>query len=355
MKKAIAILSVLAVVAFAGDVVTGGSEMLKFKGYGTFRWDMNGMENANPGNDMSTYSYICWLPKLNDYVDGYISVKMMTPEPSFNLDCAYLNLHFTENLTLTGGQFKNPFGYAFTRSGGSMYFADRSGILYTKYIEVGEGTLGLGWNMFGGYDNSAMLTAEFQPVTIDLALSNGTGTAAADDDVNKKQFTARIVAEPTEWLEVGGSMAMVGLGDNEDTENDESWSANGMDFYGVVNYPVSPTGELVFVGEYMMLNAPDVFEDAEAGNGMSVMLGYDIDLDGNVFMGIMPAVRYDMVTPVDETGNAEDTGMNNIDFCLNIDLFSEMNTLQLGMRNYGAEAEGFEGYTDMYAKWRMNF
>lgn len=354
MKKAIAILSVLAVVAFAGEVVTGGSEMLKFKGYGTFRWDMNGMEDANPGNDMSTYSYISWMPKLNDYVDGYIAVKMMTPSPSFNIDCAYLNLHFTENFTLTAGQFKKPFGYAFTRSGGSMYFADRSGILYTS--EATEMLPALGFDMFGGYDNSAMLTAEFAPVTVDLALSNGTGTAAAFDDVRKKQFTARLVAEPTEWLELGGAMAMVGLGDDDETEEvDESWGATGMDFYGVVNYPVSPTGELVFVGEYMMWNAPDIYEDAEAGNGMSVMLGYDMDLEGDVFMGIMPAVRYDMVTPVDAMGGAEDTGMNNIDFCLNIDLFSEMNTLQLGMRNYGAEAEGFEGYTDMYAKWRMNF
>ncbi len=346
MKKAIAILSVLAVVAFAGEVVTGGSEMLKFKGYGTFRWDMNGYENIDPGNDMSTYSYISWMPKLNDYVDGYIAVKMTTPNPSFSLDCAFLNLHFTENFTLTGGQFKKPFGYAFTRSGGSMYFADRSAIV------SGAGD----FDMFGGYDNTAMLTAEFAPVTVDLALSNGTGTAPAADSTRKKQFTARLVAEPTEWLELGGAMAMVGRSDDDETEEvDESWSATGMDFYGVVNYPVSPTGELVFVGEYQMWNAMDTIDEAEAGNGMSVMLGYDMDLEGDVFMGIMPAVRYDMVTPTDDTGEAEDTGLTYIDFCLNIDLFSEMNTLQLGMRNYGAEAEGFEGYTDMYAKWRMNF
>lgn len=354
MKRTITVLAVLAMVAFAGDVVSGGSEMLKFKGYGTFRWNMYGEEDHNPGNAMSTYTYINWLPRLNEYVDGSVSATLTTPVEYMSVDadgdnflavdCAYLNLHFTDNFTLTGGQFKKPFGYAYTRSGGSMYFADRS-------AAVGGATEFMG---YGGRDNSAMLTAEFAPVTVDLALSNGTGTINAYDDF-KKQFTARIVAEPTDWLEVGGAFAMVGMNDDENTEGDESWGANGMDFYGAVNYPMSPTGELVFVGEYLMYGAPDNIDDADAGNGMSVMAGYAIDLDGDVIMGIMPAVRYDMVTPMDYTGEAEDTGLTFIDFCVNIDLFSELNTLQLGIRNYGAEADGFESYTDMYAKWRMNF
>lgn len=347
MKRTLIVLAVLAMLASAGDMVTGGSELIKFKGYGTFRWNMYGQENANPGNSMSTYTFINWTPKLNEYVDGYISATLTTPgDADIAVDCAYLNLHFAEGFTLAGGQFKKPFGYGYTRSGGSMYFADRT-------AAVGGSTEFMG---YGGRDISAMITAEFAPVTVDLALSNGNGAnSAANDTLMKKQFTARLVAEPTEWLAIGGSFAMVGMNDVDSTETDESWSANGMDFFAAAKYPVSPTGTLVFVGEYLMYGAPDTADDATDGSAMSVMAGYDIDLDGDVFLGIMPAVRYDMVTPMDYTGAAENTGLTYIDFCLNIDLFSELNTLQLGMRNYGAEAEGFEGYTDMYAKWRMNF
>ena len=347
MKKAIEILAVLACFAFAGEVLSGGSDMIKFKGYATFRWTMFGEEDYNPGSTMSTYSYIQWCPRLNEYVDGAISATVTTPgDADIRVDCANLNLHFTENFTLTGGQFKVPFGYAYTRSGGSMYFGDRSALVD-----------GNNFDDFGGKDISTMLTAEFAPVTVDLALSNGNGmNASADDQDMNKQFTARVVADPTDWLEIGGSVAMIGHADLDSTEVlDESWNATGMDFFAVANYPVSPTGDLVFVGEYMMLGAQDNYDDAEDGSRMSVMAGYDVDLDGDVFLAIMPALRYDMVTPIDVTGEAVDNGISRIDFCLNIDLFSQYNTLQIGARNYGSENENVDGHTDMYANWRMNF
>jgi len=349
MKRTLAVLAVIACVAFAGDVLTGGSELIKFKGYGTFRWTMYGQENNPIGSSMSTYTFISWLPKLNEYVDGYISATLTTPGDDYvAVDCAYLNLNFSENFTLTGGQFKAPFGYGYTRSGGSMYFADRSAI-----ATQGQ------FNIYGGREITTMLTAQFSPVTVDLALSNGNGTNANADTTHNKQFTARLTVDPTEWLTIGGSMAMIGqpeLGDSV-----ESWSSNGMDFFAAANYPVSPTGKLCFEGEYMTLGYPS--NDAEGwtlhnGAGMSVMAGYDITLDGDVILGLMPAIRYDSVDPIyswfDPADELEDN-YSRIDFCVNIDLFSDLNTLQIGTRSYGFENADIDGYTDMYANWRMNF
>gem|GEM_PF-384878 len=364
MKRTIVVLAVFALVAFAGDMVSGSSDITKFTGYGTFRWTMYGEDSPSvpptaSSTNFSTSSYLSWVPKLNEYVDGKVAVTVKTPSSSnFNVCYAYLNLHFTENLTLTGGQLNIPFGYAYTRSGGSMYFADRSmlagGDQFFKY---------------GGKDNMVMLTGEFEPVTVDLALSNGNGMRNPADTTVNKQFTARLAVDPAEWLTVGGSFAMIGNPDIETgSDTTEAFSSNGMDFFAVANYPVSPTATLRFVGEYGILGYPvEVAEGWESSNasGMSIMAGYDMDLDGDVFVRIMPAVRYDSVNPWDavlENADPLEDSMTRLDFCLNVGLFSSKNTLQIGVRsngeynNYssGQEIE-VDGYTDFYTNWRMNF
>ncbi|MCK5787361.1 MAG: hypothetical protein KAH54_12490, partial [Candidatus Sabulitectum sp.] len=251
----------------------------------------------------------------------------------------------------------------YTRSSGSMLFADRTSIVTNPPGSTSEDPLpGHGdFGAYGGKDNMAMLTAEFAPVTVDLALSNGDGMRNdADNDVNK-QFTARLAVDPTEWLTIGGSMAMIGMPDDDDTEDvDESWSSNGIDIFAVANYPVTSTGTLNFVGEYMMLAAYDV-EDAHDGARMSVMLAYDAQLNGDVIKAIQPAVRFDTIDPVDVTGNDDlEDNSTVLDFCVGIEVFSNKNTFQIGARNYGfentdVENDGTESYTDIYAKWRMNF
>ncbi len=340
MKRTLLVLALFALVAFAGDFATGGAELTQFKGFGTFRWTSFGEEGNPVGNEFSDYVWMAWLPKINDNVDFCISAKH-AQTTGFEFDAMYLNMQITECLSIRGGQFKLPFGHAFTRSGGSMYFADRSMIT------------GGNFGTFGGYDIGAQATVEFAPVTVDLMLSNGTGADANADTTVNKQFTARLAVQPTEWLTIGGSFAMVGTPEVADTV--DAVSANGMDFFAVANYPVSPTGTLRFVGEYMIYGAQDNLDDATDGNGMSIMAGYDMDLDGNFIVNVMPAVRYDAVTPTDVTGDAEDTGVNRIDFAVNMGIFSKLNTLQVGMRMYGAEAEGFDSYNDIYANWRINF
>ncbi|MCK5036544.1 MAG: hypothetical protein KAS73_11670, partial [Candidatus Sabulitectum sp.] len=311
---------------------------------------MFGAEGADPSSTMGTYSYVSWVPKLNEYVDGKIGATITTPsDENFEVCYAYLNLHFTDNFTLSGGQMNIPFGYAYTRSSGSMLFADRSMIV------------GGDFGNYGGKDNMAVLTAKFAPVTVDLALSNGVSMRAAAIDSTNKQFTARLAVDPTEWLTIGGSMAMVGEADDDDTEDvDESWSSNGIDIFAVANYPVTSTGTLNFVGEYMILGQTGVIaEDADSNDGscMSVMLAYDAQLNGDVIMAIQPAVRYDMVDPI---ADVDDNNYTAIDFCVGVEVFSNKNTFQIGARNYGfentdVENGGTESYTDIYAKWRINF
>ena len=352
MKRAIMVLAVLTLVAFAGDFATGGAELTKFKGYGTFRWTMYGEEDADPSNEFSDYVWMAWVPKINDNLDFCVSAKH-TQMGGFDFDAMYLNMYLTDGISVMGGQFKRPFGYAYTRSGGSMYFADRSMITVNGFGS--EETRVSHFEKFGGLDTGAMATVEFAPVTVDLMISNGTGANAAANPMVKKQFTARLAVDPTEWLTLGGSFAMVGTPESEEPADADAVSATGMDFFAVADYPVSSTGTLRFVGEYMILGADDNMDDAADGNGMSVMAGYNMDLDGEVLVSVMPAVRYDAVTPIDNTGEAEDNGFSRIDFCVNLGLFSNLNTLQVGMSNYGAEAEGFDSYTDIYANWRMNF
>ena len=354
MKRTLMVLAVFALVAFAGDFATGGAELTKFQGYGTFQWTMYGEEDINPANQFSDYVYMAWVPKINDSVDFCVSMQHYTTNADVNFDfyTMYLNMQLTKCLSLKGGQFKVPFGYAFTRSGGSMYFADRS------MITGGE------FGTYGGLDIGAMATVEFAPVTVDLMLSNGTGSQALADTTVNKQFTARLAVDPAEWLTIGGSFAMVGEVDHDEvivtpdttiTVAVDAWSSTGMDFFAAANYPVTPMGTLRFVGEYMIIGAPDTADDATAGNGMSVMAGYDAELNGDFLVSIMPAVRYDAVTPVDDSGEAEDIGYSRIDFCVNLGILSNLNTLQIGMRNYGFQAEGVDGHTDIYANWRMNF
>ncbi|MEA3265589.1 MAG: porin [Candidatus Fermentibacteria bacterium] len=346
MKRTLVVLAVFALVAFAGDMISGGSELTKFTGHASFRYSMNGFEDINPSSTMGTYSYVSWVPKLNEYVDGKIGATITTPSATnFNVCYAYLNLHFTDNFTLSGGQMNIPFGYAYTRSSGSMLFADRSMIVS-----------GDDFGAYGGKDNMAMLTAEFAPVTVDLALSNGDGMRNSADTTVNKQFTARLAVDPAEWLTIGGSMAMIGAPEVTVEEvTTESWSSNGMDFFAVANYPVTSTGTLNFVGEYMMLAAYDV-ENAHDGASMSAMLAYDAQLNGDVIKAVQPAVRFDTIDPIDLTGNDElEDNSTVLDFCVGIEVFSNKNTFQIGARNYGFENEDIDGYTDIYAKWRMNF
>ena len=353
MKSAMAMVMLLSVLALgAGEFSTGGSELLKFSGYGLFRWDFYGQEEVNPENNMSSYFSVNWLPKLNSFVDGKVNLDLYSSSSnSIRLADLYLNLNLSENLSLMGGQFKVPFGYANTRSGGSMYFADRA---YTA--SVGD------YRNYALRDNGICLVASFEPVTIDLAYFNGMGANKIADNDRSRQLAARVSADASEWLTLGAAFSSIGQPEIEDTTGTtDSWSSSGIDVFAVVKYPLGQGSKLFFEGEYAMLGrtGADV-EGMEKSDGSCMSLGVAAEFAvGEGFVrAVRPAVRYDMVNPSTMLAEGADEPENNVtalDFCVGLDLTSGRNTLMLGARNYGFESESVDGYTDIYLNWRMNF
>ncbi len=352
MRAFMAAVLVLAAVSLAaGEFSTGGSELLKFKGTGYFRWDFYGQEDINPENNMSSFFTIDWLPTLNSFVDGKINLELSSTNGSIKLADMYLNLNLSENLSLMGGQFKVPFGYANTRSGGSMYFADRA---YTA--SVGD------YRNYALRDNGICLVASFEPVTIDLAYFNGMGANKIADNDRSRQLAARVSADASEWLTLGAAFSSIGQPEIEDTTGTtDSWSSSGIDVFAVVKYPLGQGSKLFFEGEYAMLGrtGADV-EGMEKSDGSCMSLGVAAEFAvGEGFVrAVRPAVRYDMVNPSTMLAEGADEPENNVtalDFCVGLDLTSGRNTLMLGARNYGFESESVDGYTNMYLNWRMNF
>ena len=358
MKYAIGLLALVTMVSLAGgEFATGGSEMFKFSGYSKFRFAMFGCEDCNPANSFNFYNYVAWSPRVNDMFNGVLAFDTKygfgSSDATLKLCDAYLNMNIIPELSLMGGRFKVPFGNAFCCSGSMLPFYDRAFVTGT-----GKGIM-QGFHNFGGYDIGANLRANFGPVVVDLAYTNGTD-AIADTTVNK-QFTARLVATPAEWLDIGAAVAMIGqpaLLDTAASIDTDSWSATGMDFYLTADYPISETAVLNFAGEYMMLGvAGEDLETMEkkSGSDYYASLGATFDVEMGAITSIMPAVRYESYTPpyMLASGDTEpENGQTIIDFCLNLNAGS-MNTFQIGGRNMGYEDADMEGYTDMYASWRM--
>lgn len=367
MRPALAAVAVVALVAFAGgEFATGGSDLMKFKGYGMATLHMWGEEDANPAMSFDGYAKFQWLPQVNDWINAKVDWDVSTNEGNLMLNDAWLNLDFTENFSVMAGQFKRPWGYAYTRSGSSMYFLDRSIITEANAYPSVEGDPIDAFGWFGGYDVGMNVRGDFDVVAIDLAVQNGTGdnTAAYGDSADayiNKQFTVRAEAMPTEWATIGVAYGMANRASSltDDGGDDETYSAGGIDAYGVVEYPFSETGTLLFTGEYMMLPwlGPDEDgEDPYDGMAYSAMLGGMFEVDMGRITALTPAVRYDQVDPAwyDEMDPEPEDNFGAIDFCLNVHT-GPMNTLQLGARNYTYESDEMDGYTDIYANWRMTF
>lgn len=351
MKYALVLIGLVSVLALAGgEFATGGSEMFKFSGYSKFRLAMYGEEHSNPGSSFNLYNYTQWSPRISEMFNGVLSFDTYygygSSDVTLKLSNAYLNMSIIPELSLMGGRFKVPFANAFCCSGSALPFYDRAYIVTRTDFKN-----------FGGYDIGASLMANFGPVGLDLAYTNGTD-AIADTTCNK-QFTARLQAFPAEWLGLGAAVAIIGQpalgGDSTD-----SWSATGMDIYAHADYPLSESAVLNFAGEYMMLGyaGPDV-DNMENKDAMSyyASLGATFDVDMGAITAIMPAIRYESFTPsyqLASGGTEPENGQTIIDFCLNLHT-GNMNTFQIGGRNMGYENADIEGYTDMYAGWRMKF
>lgn len=339
--------SVMAGMALAGgEFATGGAELLQFKGYLISDLYIYGEEDADPDMGFDVIAAVEWRPTLNEWLDAKIAFKAKPTEfegeyedLSLTTEDIMLNLHFTDGVTFSMGQFKRPFGYNYTSSGSSMYFLDRA-ILQ----DMGE------FKNFGKRDIGANLNLSFDMVNFDVAFTNGAGDNEPEDDSNK-QFTVRAEIEPIDGITIAGA-----LGSYSEDDSTDTYSATGLDFYALVEYPLGETSTLNFVGEYLILGEPVADGvDLTDANAYAFTLAPEFELEGNVIQAVRPAIRYENYSP-SYTGDTDpEDDMTAIDFCLNLDLYSSRNTLQIGGRNMSFQSDDMDGYTDMYVAWRMKF
>ncbi|MBN1433317.1 hypothetical protein JW921_01065 [Candidatus Fermentibacterales bacterium] len=347
MRYALVALIAVTFVALAGEFATGGSELWKFKGYSFATAYMYGMEDADPDMEFFAMTDLAWLPMVNDYLDAKVEAKLYSYDGVIHLEDVYLNLHFSDQVCLQGGQFKQPIGYGYLESGSGLRFLHRP--LYTDYA---------GFGIYGGRDIGFGLLTDFGMGGIDLTYTNGSGANQMENDSNK-MVHLHGWAMPAEWVEIGGSFAMYSADDPADTT--ETFSTNGFGGYAVVDYPASPSIDVGFIAEYLSLGwwGPEVTGTETKSAGI-----YTVELNANfgvenawILTGVQPAVRYEQVDPATQlpegAGDPEDN-YGAIDFCLNLHMTS-MNTLQIGARNYSYEFEDMDGYTDIYLNWRMKF
>ena len=224
----------------SGEFSTGGSELLTFKGYLISTFNTYGEENADPDNGFDILASIEWLPTLNEWLDAKIAFKALPTkytgsfeDLSLTTEDIMINMHFNDVATFSMGHFNRPICYNYTRSGSSMYFRDRAMLADM----IGD---------FGKRDIGANLALSFGFADIDFAFTNGAGDNEPEDD-SHKSITGRLVLEPMDGIQVAGAFGS--YTENADSTAETSISATAMDFYTVVNQPLSETVELIFTGE----------------------------------------------------------------------------------------------------------
>jgi hypothetical protein len=344
--KVLCTVALVSAVALAGgEFGTGGSELMKFKGYNMLSFNLWGEEDAAPANGFRVVSEFSWNPTITDWMKAKVSLKYKSKSETglFVLEDVYASMELADGFSIMGGQYKRPFGYGYTRSGSSMLFMDRP--LFTDWST---------FKQYGKRDIGLNACVAFDPVQFDLSYTNGRGANKDESIEDGKQFTVRGLIEPMDWLTFGAAFGIHNGGYESDSTS--TWSSNGFDVYAVVDYPVSDDVDLNFVGEYMSLGSPQDDEGVTLNNGSAytALLGAKFGLGDGLVTAIQPAVRYEMISPdyVGDTDPENDYGA--IDFCLNLHMGS-LNTLQLGGRNYTFEDDSTDSWTDMYLNWRMKF
>ncbi|MCK4505219.1 MAG: hypothetical protein KAW14_06360 [Candidatus Aegiribacteria sp.] len=354
MKYALCIVALVATLSFAGSTFDGGcADTFGISGY-TKAWIyMFGAENNDPANSFRAYNWTGFTGRLNDNVYGFVGTQFKTWDGNSSLQIcdAYLNMNIIPELSIRAGQFKVPFGWAYTSSGGGQYFLDRAALAGTE-----------DFTNFGGRDVGIKLHGEFDMVGIDVAYFNGTGAYSDADTVVVKEIAALLTVDATDWLTIAGGVTMIGEAqlDSAGVVLQEKWNATGIDAYILADYPISDAADLIFEGEFLQAGwiEPEVIGgEGKAGMDYYAMLGVNFDLEESFIASIMPAVRYETLSPSYFLVTGADEPKDNttvMDFCVNCYL-TPANTIQIGGRNYSFEADGVDGYTDMYLGWRMNF
>ncbi|MCK5115692.1 MAG: hypothetical protein KAR44_03770 [Candidatus Aegiribacteria sp.] len=357
MKYALGLVVLVAALSFAGSDFSGGcANTFGINGYTKAWMYMYGEDNLARGETTCTfraYNWTSFTARLNDNVYGSVGTEFKTWNGNYDLQVcdAFLNMDIIPELSIKAGQFKVPFGWAYNCGGGGIYFLDRAALVGTT-----------DFNNFGGRDIGVQLHGQFDMVGIDLGYFNGQGAYTDADTTVNKEFAALLTVDATEWLTIAGGVAMIGVPelDSAGVVTQEEWSATGIDAYVLVDYPLSPNADLVFQGEFMQAGwdeAANIGGEGQDGSAFYALAGVNFGLENSFLASIMPAVRYESISPsyyLVTGGTAPENGITVIDGCVNCYL-TPKNDIQIGVRNVAYEADTMDGYTDMYLGWRMNF
>ncbi len=362
MKYALSLVVLVATLSFAGSAFSGGcAETFSIKGYTKVWVYMFGAENSDPANSFRGYNWTTFQARLNDNIYACLGTHFKTWSGNKAVQVAdvFLNMNIIPELSVKAGQFRVPIGWAFNCSGGGIYFLDRA--YYTTTTE---------FKNFSGRDIGVQLHGQFDMVGLDVGIFNGTGAYTDADTSTNKKIAALLTVDATDWLTFAGGVSMIGQPKHDETVEIvpdsfvvvtvEEWSATGINAYALVDYPLSETADLIFQGEFLQAGyaGPEVISgEWEAGMTYNALLGVNIGLNNSFLTGIMPAVRYESLSPYEFVVVGADAAEDNItviDGCLNCYLTAK-NDIQIGVRNVSYEDADMDGYMDMYLGWRMNF
>jgi len=350
MRLALAtVLVVFAVSMATGEFSTGGSEIMKIKGYGITRFDVWGAEGADPDMGFCGQFDLNWEPTFGDYLAARAELNATTAGGGqAKLLDGFLDLTPAEGLTIRGGQFKRNFGWGYLEPTTALLFPDRP--MYASSSD---------FLYYGGRDIGASVIGTFDPVMVDVAYTNGSGQNTPEDDSNK-QFTVHAAITPAAWVTLGGGLGIFAAPDTTTADTTDSFTSDAFDIYGIVHYPVAETVTLDFTGELLSLGFAGLdVEGMEktSGGALTLALGARFGLNGSLITAIQPAVRFENVSPATQlpTGSADlSDNYGAIDACVGVEM-GPMNTLQIGARNHSFEADGVDSYTDFIVNWRMKF
>ncbi|NOQ21506.1 MAG: hypothetical protein GQ565_02490 [Candidatus Aegiribacteria sp.] len=355
MKYALGLVVLVATLSFAGSDFSGGcGETFGIMGYTKVWFNMFGAENHDPANSFRGYNWTSFIGRLNENVYGCVGTQFKTwnGNTSIQVCDAFLNMKIIPELSIKAGQFRVPIGWAFNCSGGGIYFLDRA--YYTTTTE---------FKNFSGRDIGVQLHGQFDMVGLDLGIYNGTGAYTDADTSTNKKIAALVTVDVTDWLTFAGGVSMIGqpvLHDTSGAVSQDEWSATAFDAYALVDYPLSETADLIFQGEFLQSGyaGPErIGGEWESAMAYNALLGVNIGIENSFLTGIMPAVRYESLSPYEFVEVGQDAAEDNItvmDFCLNC-YITPKNNIQIGGRNFSYENENMDGHTDMYLGWRMNF
>lgn len=352
MKYAITLVLIATMLAFAGgEFSTGGSDLFKFSGYNKFLFGMYGAEDSTSTPDgFSFYNYTAWSPRINDTFSGCMSFDTKfgySNDFTLKLADIWLKMNITPELSLQGGRFKLPFGYAFYRSGSSLPF-------YSRALVTGQSE----FKNYGARDIGAMLNFNIDPVTLNVAYTNGTDAIA--DTLTNKQITARLLVNPVDWAGLGAAYAMIGGSRIDTLGNISEWDAAGIDIFAYADYAVSESATINFEGEYFILGYDDTeVEDMENVDGTDyyVSLAGTFGVDMGIITALQPAFRYETFDPPVQIATGADGAEDAetvIDLSLNLRAGS-MNNFQVGAQMFFFEDEDIDGYNNIYVNWLLKF